>query len=225
MSKGDPSNSTVVVDTQHTTTAQNPTAPASSPTGTSNITEHDPTSEIKLIPNPTGMNPQILNPGAPMSSAPIGSVPILRPEQLVEFHPRLPDFTMSKVQVTDNKDEAQSIIFFKYRQDTTRVLRSIIMDVNEKASGKLIYEMSQMAHKKEESRVVEGESITSHYLEINGMPAIKAFIPSKNAATLYILVGDHRAVSLHEYRVKSTDHIVEAAKTIDFKKLETLKRK
>ena len=131
---------------------------------------------------------------------------------------------MSKVQVTDKKDEVQSIIFFKFQKDTSRVIRSIVMDVNERASGKLIYEMSQMATKKEETRVVSGESITSHFLVINDMPAIKAYIPSRTEATLYVLVGDHRAISLHEYNVKSPDHLIEAAKTIDFKKLETLQR-
>ena len=158
-------------------------------------------------------------------SAPIGSIPILRSEQLAEFHPRLPDFILSKVQVRDEEKESQSIILFKFRADTTRTLRSTVMDANETAASKLIMQISEMQKKKQETKVVAGESITSYYTEIKGMPAIKAYIPSKNLATLFVFVGDHRAVALRESNVRSTDHLIESAKTIDFKKFENLSRK
>jgi len=218
LSKGDPTNN-VIVDTLKTLPAQTPT-----PVGPSNAPQPEASNEVTLVPNSPGGMPEAVPPSDVNRSAPIGSVPILRPEQLAEFHPRLPDFNLAKVNVVDKPDESQSIILFKYRDDTTRTLRSTVIDINERAGGKLIFEMSQMQMKKQETKVVDGESITSHYLKISDMPAIKAYITSKNLATLYILVGDHRAVVLREHNVTSPDHIVEVAKTIDFKRLETLTR-
>lgn len=176
----------------------------------------------------TGPSAEVI-PGLPQSSdpnrsAPIGSIAILRPQQLAEFHPRMADFNLSKVKEIDEKTEAQSIILFRARNDTSRTIKSTIIDINEKGGSKLIKEMSQIQKAGHETRVVEGESVTSYYTEIKGMPAIKAYIPSKTVATLYILVGDHRAVVLREYKVTSADHLVEAAKTIDLKKFETLSR-
>lgn len=98
------------------------------------------------------------------------------------------------------------------------------MDANESVASKQIMDISQMQKKRHETKVVDGESITSYYTEINGMPAVKAYISSKKVATLFVFVGDHRAVAFRENKVSSSDHLVEAAKTIDFKKLETLSR-
>ena len=218
LSKSDPTNNTII------DTPSNP-QPASSPTpmgSQKGNTEQQPSNEVRLIPTPSVTIPE--NNRNPNAGAPVGSVPILRPEQLVEFHPRLPDFFMSRPQIHDDPKEAQSIILFKYKNDSTRTLRSTVMDANERAAAKLIWQISQMQTKKEETQVVDGESITSHYLEINGMPAIKAYIPSKSVATLFILVGDHRAIALRESHVQSTDHLVEAARTIDFRKFENLTR-
>jgi PBP1b-binding outer membrane lipoprotein LpoB len=219
LSKGDPTNN-AVVDTPSATPAQTPTSVGSS----KDASGQQPPNDVTLVPNPTGTMPGNIPPSDANHSAPIGSVPILHSEQLAKFHPRLPDFLLSKVQVHDDQKEAQSIIIFKFRNDTTRTLRSTVMDANESAASKLIWEMSQMQAKKQETKVVDGESITSHYLQIGGMPAIKAYIPSKTVATLFVLVGDHRAIALRESHVKSADHLVEAAKTIDFKKFETLIR-
>jgi hypothetical protein len=217
LSKSDPTNN-IVVDTPSA-----PPAP-SSPTPSSGASAEDQSNEVKLIPTPSGVIPDNAQPPLANGKAPIGSVPILRPEQLAAFHPKLPDFYMVRPQIHDDAREAQSIIFFKYKNDTTRTIRSIVMDANERAASKLIWDMSQMATKKEETKVVAGESITSHYLEINGTPAIKAYITSRQVATLFVLVGDHRAISLWESHVPSADHLIEAARTIDFKKLETLSR-
>ena len=158
-------------------------------------------------------------------TAPIGSTPILRSEQMTEFHPRLPDFIIANAEVRDEEKESQSVLHFKFRSDTTRSLRSTIMDINEAGASKLISEITAIQKNKQETRVVGGEAITSYYLEIKGMPAIKAYIPSKELATLFIVVGDHSAISLKEWNVRSADHLIEAAKTIDFKKFETLTRK
>jgi len=178
-----------------------------------------------VVPMPsTGTMPQLSQSVDVDHLAPIGSVPLLHPQQLVEFHPKLPDFLLSTVQEIDKKDEAQSIIFFKLQSDTSHKLKSTIIDINEKGASKLIKEMAHYQKAGHETRVVDGESITSYYIDIKGMPAIKAYIPSKSVATLYILVGDHRAVVLREEKVTSADHLVAAAKTIDFKKFETLSR-
>jgi hypothetical protein len=216
LSKGDPTNTTK--DSSSSTQTPSPV-----PSSKVNAAEEE-SDDVTLMPTPGGSLPDIIRKSDVDRSAPIGSVPILRPEQLAAFHPRLPDFDMVKPQIDDDPKEAQSIIFFKYRNDTSRILRSIVMDANERAASKLIWQMSRMQAKKEETEVVGGESITSHYIEINGMPAIKAYIPSKTVATLFVLVGDHRAVALRESHVQSADHLIEAAKTIDFKKFESLSR-
>lgn len=178
-----------------------------------------------VIPLPsTDVMPEMPQSSDPNRLTPVGSVPILRPQQLAEFHPKLPDFLLSKVKEVDEKTEAQSIILFRARTDTSRTIKSTIIDINERGSSKLVKEISQIQKAGHETRIVEGESITSYYTEIKGLPSIKSYIPSKTVATLYILVGDHRAVILREYKVSSPDHLIEAAKTIDFKKFETLSR-
>ena len=182
-------------------------------------------SENKIVlKSSNGVMPSLPQPTDAQRLAPVGSVPLLRPGQLAEFHPRLPDFNLSKAKVVDEKKEAQSIILFRMRSDTARTIKSTIIDVNELGASKLIKEMAQIQKAGHETRVVEGEPITSYFTEIKGMPAIKAFIPSKSVATLYVLVGDHRAVVLREEKVTSADHLIQAAKTIDFKKFETLSR-
>ncbi len=221
LSKNDPTNN-AVIDTPPAPPA--PVVQTPMPMGSSQNSVPQSPNDVKLIPTPSIIIPQDAQHPEANGKPPIGSVPILRPEQLAEFHPKIPDFMMSKVQVHDDPNEAQSIIIFKYRNDTTRAIRSTIMDANERVASKLIWQMSQMVKKKQETQVVDGESITSYYLVINGMPAIKAYIPSKTVATLFVLVGDHRAIALRESNVKSADHLVEAAKTIDFKKFESLSR-
>ncbi|MDP4219956.1 MAG: hypothetical protein Q8896_05915 [Bacteroidota bacterium] len=205
--KNDPSKAEPAVATPDT--PNNPPVVSTTPINPGTTTMPKPSSEI---PQPS------------QPSIPAGSMPILRPQQLAEFHPRLPDFMLSKVKEVDQNQEAQSIILFRYIDDTSRYIISKIMDANEKGAGKLIMGISDMQKKGQETRVVEGESITSYYLEIKGMPAIKAYIASRREATLFILVGDHRAVSLREFNVSSPDHLVEAAKTIDFAKFESLAR-
>ena len=192
-----------------------PNPPSQVPMGSGNV----------VIPMPsTGVMPELPQSPGMDRSAPIGSIPLLRPQQLAEFHPRLPDFNLSKAKEVDEKDEVQSVILFRNRKDTSRTIKSTIIDINEKGASKLIKEMAIIQKAGKETRVVEGESITSYYVKIKDMPAIKAYIASKNVANLYILVGDHRAVVMREEKVASADHLVEAAKTIDFKKLETLSR-
>ncbi len=191
------------------------TPPTSSPVNPGN----------SVIPLPsTGVMPEIPSSSDADRLAAIGSVPLLHPQQLAEFHPRLPDYLLSKAKVVDEKNEAQSVVLFRMRSDTSRTIKSTVIDINERGASKLIKEMSQIQKAGHETRIVEGEAITSYYTEIKGMPAIKAYIPSKTVATLYVLVGDHRAVVLREEKVSSADHLVEAAKTIDFKKFETLSR-
>ncbi|MFI5263472.1 MAG: hypothetical protein ACHQM6_03050 [Candidatus Kapaibacterium sp.] len=221
LSKSDPTNNVIVDTSSRPTGTTSPTPTASGPSAQTSGQEES--NDVKLIPAPSAVIPDAAYPPA-NGKAPIGSVPVLRPEQLVAFHPKLPDFYMVKPQIHEEAREVQSIIFFKYKNDTTRTIRSIVMDANERAASKLIWDMSQMSTKKQETEVVAGESITSHYLEINGMPAIKAYIASRQVATLFVLVGDHRAISLRESHVTSADHLIEAAKTIDFKKLEAMTR-
>ena len=175
-------------------------------------------------PSPTGITLVPNDVTDPNKDIPIGSMPLLRPEQLTQFHPRLPDFILDKAKVIDEKLEAQSIILFRFKDDTSRTLKSVVIDANEKASAKLIGEMTQMQKNGKETRMVDGEPVTSYYTVINGMPAIRAYIPAKTLATLYILVGDHRAVVLREYKTSSTDHLLKAAQTIDFKTFEKLNR-
>ena len=156
LSKGDPTNN-AVVDTPSAPPAQTPTPVGSSKEASGQQSSND----VTLVPNPTGTMPGNVPPSDANHSAPIGSVPILHPEQLAEFHPKLPDFLMSKVQAHDDQKEAQSIIIFKFRNDTTRTLRSTVMDANERAASKLIWQMSQMQKKKQETQVVDGEAFHS----------------------------------------------------------------
>ncbi len=153
---------------------------------------------------------------------PIGSLAQLRPSVLAQFHPKLTDFTLAKNKDIEEKGIAQSIYFFRYTNDTSRTLRSIVIDQDERVANTLIKEMVEI--RKTGSRIgySEGEKITAYYCEVNGASAIKAYIPSKTVATLTILCGDHRVISLREYKATSADHLLEVAKTIDTKKLSEI---
>ena len=114
LSKSDPTNN-VVIDSPsapHAAASQTPVQPSPS----SGVPAGDESNEVKLIPTPSGVIPGNIQP-PPGGKPPIGSVPILRPEQLAEFHPKMPDFIMVRPQIHDDAKEAQSIIFFKYKKD------------------------------------------------------------------------------------------------------------
>ncbi|MEP7234531.1 MAG: hypothetical protein ABI778_04470, partial [Ignavibacteriota bacterium] len=103
-------------------------------------------------------------------------------------------------------------------------INATVMEGNERAAAILIDQMSKIQQTKEDTRVVEGEKVTGYFVRINGMPAVKTYIASRQVARLFILIGDHRGISLRETHATSADHIVEAAKTIDFDKFEHLER-
>lgn len=182
------------------------------------------TEEITEIPQdqiPDSIRQKLLNAQA-SKDIPIGSMPQLRPQVLAQFHPKPKDFTLTKNKDIEEKGIAQSIYFFRYNNDTSRTLRSIIIDQDERVANKLIREMTELRKTGTRTEYPEGEKVTAYYCEVNGASAIKAYIPSKTVATLTILCGDHRVISLREYKATSVDHLLEVARTIDTKKLSEM---
>ncbi|MEP7235867.1 MAG: hypothetical protein ABI778_11290, partial [Ignavibacteriota bacterium] len=123
--KGDPSN--FGVSDSGASKASNPqtVVPNPSPSGSQAMEDDEYSDQVQLIPTPNIVIPDYVpRPGA---QPPIGSLPMLRAEQLVAFHPRLPEYFMvsPKIHEEPNK-EVQSIILFRNKNDSLNTIRSTV---------------------------------------------------------------------------------------------------
>lgn len=208
------------------TKVQQPTEQMGAATAPLHTSRQAPQSSQDIVEIPQSQIPdsirQKLLDAQSSKNMPVGSMPQLRASVLAQFHPKVKDFTMTKNKDIEDKGIAQSIYFFRYNNDTSRTLRSIIIDQDERVANKLIREMTELRKTGIRIGHSEGEEVTAYYCEVNGAPAIKSYIPSKTVATLTILCGDHRVIALREYKATSVDHLLEVAKTINTKKLSEM---
>lgn len=160
----------------------------------------------------------------PSSSAiPIGRLPLLHSAVLAQFHPNPTGFIRYRSLAYDSAFvRAESVSFFKDNDDTTRILRCIIVDQNEQTANSLIKEIIETKRQGFKEFDVSGTKVKAYYTEVKGMPAIHGYNPVKNVATLNILCGDHRLVLFREDKATSTEHLLSVAKTMDLQRLSEM---
>lgn len=153
---------------------------------------------------------------------PIGKLPLLHSSTLAQFQPNPAGFYRYRSLANDTLIKAESVAFFRAKDDTTRILRSVIVDQNEQSANSLIKELIEVKARGYKDFGKEGETARAYYTEINGIPALHQYNQYKKAAFLNVLCGDHRLVLLREDKVTSTDHLIEVAKTMDLKRLSEM---
>ena len=154
---------------------------------------------------------------------PVGKLPLLHSSVLAQFHPKPQGFYRYRSLAYDSTlVRSESVSFFKDNDDTTRILRCIIVDQNEQTANSLIKEIIEVKRQGFREFDVSGTKVKAYYTEINGMPAIHGFNSAKHVATLNILCGDHRLVLFREDKATSTEHLISVAKTMDLQRLSEM---
>ncbi len=157
------------------------------------------------------------------AEVPIGQLPLLHSSVLAQFHPNPEGFYRYRSLAYDSAlVRAESVSFFKDKDDTTRILRCVIVDQNEQTANTLIKQIIEVKKQGFKEFDVSGTKVKAYYTEIKGMPAIHGYNPVKNVATLNILCGDHRLVLFREDKATSTEHLLSLAKTMDLQRLSEM---
>jgi hypothetical protein len=156
-------------------------------------------------------------PGA--TEVPIGQLPLLQSSVLAQFHPNPQGFHRYRSLAYDTTGRSESVSFFKADGDSTKILRCVIVDQDERTASTLIKQILEVKVKGYRDFEAAGNKVRAEYTEINGSPAIHGYNPGTKVATLNILCGDHRLVLFREDKAASAAHLISVAKTMDLKRL------
>jgi hypothetical protein len=153
------------------------------------------------------------------AEVPAGKLPLLHSSVLAQFHPNPAGFHRYRSLAYDTTGRDESVSFFKADDDSTRILRCVIVDQDERTASTLIKQILEIKAQGYRDFEVGGNKVRAQYTEINGAPAVHGYNAALRVATLNILCGDHRLVLFREDKAPSTDHLIAVAKTMDLKRL------
>jgi hypothetical protein len=175
------------------------------------------TTEQALRLGDTSDRPLDRMPGA--AEVEIGNLPLLHSSVLAQFHPNPPGYQRYRSLAYDTTGRSESVSFFRAHGDSTKLIRCIIVDQDERTASTLVKQIIEVKAQGFREFEASGTKVRAYYTEINGAPAIYGHNPTTRVATLNILCGDHRLVLFREDKANSTDQLIAIAKTMDLKRL------
>jgi hypothetical protein len=163
-------------------------------------------------------------PGTTRSAGPVHALNVIPSSQLGELQPKIPGYSfVAQPSNFDGQGQSRSTALLRSSADPTKTIRVIIKSEDETMGSSFEQKVNELRQAGSLTDYSQGEPITAYYLQVGGMPAAKAYIPSKHVATLTVFVGDHRLIQLREDKVNSADHLVEVSKYLDVRRFAAMK--
>jgi hypothetical protein len=163
-------------------------------------------------------------PGYKPQEGPVLPHNVIPSSRLADLQPKIPGYELvDQPSNFDGQGQGRSTALLRSTEDPSKTIRAIIKSEDETLNSSFAQKVNELRQAGSLTDYTQGEPITAYYLQVGGMPAAKAYIPSKHVATLTVFVGEHRIIQLREDKVNSADHLVEVSRYLDVKRLAGMK--